>query len=310
MVNCRMKDRKTRFLTENSRITNAYFNIVRKINEETNQDGNQNKNPINFVSDTITDARDAVEDYREKHRNRPTRGTVSFGTAFFNPEKAKRKEERYRRRAEKKARKDAEDAEKKKNASVNASENNADKSGLDDKVATNVNGSSDYIGNIDVAESAESYPNGEEFRWGIMNGNGDWFLNGTNQEITGKEFGPDSESAFRFTHDGAYKNIERWGDSMEDYEVRELPPTNSEIYKEYREFVSGHEPCVETKDGPIYIEYDPNRNVLKYGTDTNTGLLEDGNVEYDKNMTMLWNMQNVIDEIFDKFGEYEEESDE
>ena len=170
-----------------------------------------------------------------------------------------------------------------------------------------------YIGNnaqlylskaFPIIESVE-----EERKYGIMNGAGDWFLNGTAQEITGEEFGPDAESAFRFTHDGAYKNLQQWQNNGDDeeYEVRILPPTNEEILVQYRKFLGNAMPVIETKEGEIYFEYDPKRNVLAYGGASNVGLLEDGHIDYDKSQSMQWNLEQLHDEIYEKYGYLEEE---
>ena len=170
-----------------------------------------------------------------------------------------------------------------------------------------------YVGNntqlylnkeFPIIESTE-----EERNYGIMNGAGDWFMNGTAQEIYGKEFGPDAESAFRFTHDGAYKNWQRWQNNGDDgmYEVRKLPPTNDEILSKYRMFIGNRMPVVETKEGEIYFKYDPKRNVFAYGGASNAGLLEEGHIDYDKSQSMQWNLEQLHDEIYEKYGYPEEE---
>ena len=84
--------------------------------------------------------------------------------------------------------------------------------------------------------------------------------------------------------------------------------SNEEILAQYRKFLGNAMPVVETKEGEIYFEYDPNRNVLAYGGACNTGLLEDGYIEYDKSESMLTNLENLHDEIYAKFG-YPEDMD-
>ena len=97
-------------------------------------------------------------------------------------------------------------------------------------------------------------------------------------------------------------SMEDDGDDEED-EV-----SNEDIHAEYLQFLGGREPCVETRDGVIYFQYDPSRNVFAYGSATNTGLLEDGSMEYDKSESMLTNLENLHDEIYAKFG-YPEDMD-
>lgn len=54
-----------------------------------------------------------------------------------------------------------------------------------------------------VVNESRNVTEAEERDSAIVNRDGEYFLNGTAQEITGKEFGTDKESAFKFTKDGA-----------------------------------------------------------------------------------------------------------
>ena len=389
-----MKDRKTKFLTENAKITNAYLNIYRNVNEEEEKDknGSSFENPLEIASKMASDVNSDVDYWREQHKKRPSRGQINFWT---DPEKAKRKAERYRRREEKrKAREEAESAARKNNGNEYNKKNSV-KSDLSNKVASNASINDDYVGNIDVSESKYDFSEKEN----ELKDFNDWMEKqpvanihtGTGDSTYAKPFKPKTQSVtssrvirpvqqkVKDSFETKLQELKDFNDWMEKQPVANIhtgtggstyakppqpktqsvtssrvirpfetklqelkdfndwmekqpvanihteqnsnsgisesfeednEPSNDSIYKEYVDFVGGREPCVETKEGVIYIEYDPSRNVLKYGTATNTGLLEDGNVEYDKDMTMQWNMQNVIDEIFDKFGEYDEEMDE
>lgn len=97
-------------------------------------------------------------------------------------------------------------------------------------------------------------------------------------------------------------------DDEDDGDDEEDEVSNEDIHAEYLQFLGGREPCVETRDGVIYFQYDPSRNVFAYGSATNTGLLEDGSMEYDKSESMLTNLENLHDEIYAKFG-YPEDMD-
>lgn len=99
--------------------------------------------------------------------------------------------------------------------------------------------------------------------------------------------------------------------SADDFELieasNEEEPSNEDILVQYCKFLGNAMPVVETKEGEIYFEYDPKRNVLAYGGASNTGLLEDGHIDYDKSQTMQWNLENLHDEIYEKYGYPEEE---
>ena len=104
-------------------------------------------------------------------------------------------------------------------------------------------------------------------------------------------------------YDDTIGNIDNTNESFEDDE--EI--SNEEILSEYREFLGDRMPIVETKEGEIYFDYDPIRNVFAYGGASNTGLLEDGCIEYDKSESMLKNLENLHDEIYEKYGYPDEE---
>ncbi|MBP5753352.1 MAG: hypothetical protein J6W60_10940, partial [Treponema sp.] len=102
------------------------------------------------------------------------------------------------------------------------------------------------------------------------------------------------------------------GDGDEDvwYSVDGFEPvedSNEEILAQYRKFLGNAMPVVETKEGEIYFEYDPKRNVLAYGGASNTGLLEMGSMEYDKNTTVQENLIRLSEEIYEKYGYPDEE---
>lgn len=67
------------------------------------------------------------------------------------------------------------------------------------------------------------------------------------------------------------------------------------------------ETCVETADGVIHYQLVDWRGKLKwqYGSACNTGLLTDGEIEYDESVTFCQNIENVVMTIIDKYGEYE-----
>ena len=83
--------------------------------------------------------------------------------------------------------------------------------------------------------------------------------------------------------------------------------SNEEILVQYRKYLGNAMPVVETKEGEIYFEYDPKRNVLAYGGASNTGLLEMGSMEYDKNTTVQENLIRLSEEIYEKYGYPDEE---
>ena len=62
------------------------------------------------------------------------------------------------------------------------------------------------------------------------------------------------------------------------------------------------EPVIETEQGVIYLQPSEDGKFIQYGTVTNTGMLVDGEVEYDFDFSLDWNIQNVVDEIFEKYG--------
>ena len=62
------------------------------------------------------------------------------------------------------------------------------------------------------------------------------------------------------------------------------------------------EPVIETEQGVIYLQPSEDGKFIQYGTVTNTGMLIDGEVEYDFDFSLDWNIQNVVDEIFEKYG--------
>lgn len=95
--------------------------------------------------------------------------------------------------------------------------------------------------------------------------------------------------------------------NFEDNEEDEDEISNEEILAQYREFLGNAMPVVETKEGEIYFEYDPKRNVLAYGGASNTGLLEIGSMEYDKNTTVQENLIRLSEEIYEKYGYPDEE---
>jgi len=94
----------------------------------------------------------------------------------------------------------------------------------------------------------------------------------------------------------------------EDDEGEEDVVTNDQVAKEFDEFIGNREACVETKEGVIYFQYNKEDNMLEYGGATNTGLIKDGALEYDKSNSMQSNIENLISEIETKYGTNVEES--
>lgn len=61
-------------------------------------------------------------------------------------------------------------------------------------------------------------------------------------------------------------------------------------------------PIIETAEGEIYLQPSDDGKFIEYGSITNSGILVDGEFEYDFDHSLDANIQAVAEEIFDKFG--------
>lgn len=61
-------------------------------------------------------------------------------------------------------------------------------------------------------------------------------------------------------------------------------------------------PVIETAEGEIYLQPSDDGKFIEYGSITNSGILVDGEFEYDFDFSFDENLQAVAEEIFDKFG--------
>lgn len=82
------------------------------------------------------------------------------------------------------------------------------------------------------------------------------------------------------------------------------------ILATWRTCLGNLDPCVETKDGVVYFQLsDIGRGglVWEYGGACNVGLLVDGRIPFDEFESMHSQIQNVCEEILEKYGNTEED---
>ena len=65
-------------------------------------------------------------------------------------------------------------------------------------------------------------------------------------------------------------------------------------------------PVVETLDGAVYFRFNEQTGEMEYGGACNVGLLRSGAIPYDDDYDLDWNLQAIVEEIHDRYGNAEE----
>lgn len=96
---------------------------------------------------------------------------------------------------------------------------------------------------------------------------------------------------------------------QEVYESDDLP-SNEEIDKQIKDYIGDRTPAFNLSDelGPdyeeVFIQYNKETNKLEFGSACNTGLLKDGEMEYDKTMDIQYNMEELYQTMIDYYRDH------
>lgn len=105
-------------------------------------------------------------------------------------------------------------------------------------------------------------------------------------------------STFNFNIYNGANNVNESLNEIADESLHEKERSLHDIWKEEMK----RQPMVETPAGVIYLQPSEDGKFIQYGTVTNTGMIVDGEVEYDFDFSLDRNIQDVVDEIFEKYG--------
>lgn len=100
--------------------------------------------------------------------------------------------------------------------------------------------------------------------------------------------------------------------SKQDQEVYETEslPSNEEIEKQVKDYIGNRSPAFNLSDelGPdyeeVFIQYNKETNKLEFGFASNSGLLKDGEMEYDKTMDIQNNMEELYQVMIDYYRDH------
>ena len=121
-----------------------------------------------------------------------------------------------------------------------------------------------------------------------------WFVTAWNKQS--------KEIAARFVSTGDKSD-------QEVYETESLP-SNEEIEKQVKDYIGNRSPAFNLSDelGPdyeeVFIQYNKETNKLEFGFASNTGLLKDGEMEYDKTMDIQNNMEELYQTMIDYYRDH------
>lgn len=100
-----------------------------------------------------------------------------------------------------------------------------------------------------------------------------------------------------------------WLKQFDNETLKEGFSSDNELERIWKENMH-REPVLETENGVIYLQPSADGKYIEYGTVTNTGLIVQGSVEYDFDMSFYWNLEAVADQIYEENGYPKEELDE
>lgn len=81
--------------------------------------------------------------------------------------------------------------------------------------------------------------------------------------------------------------------------IREkMEEDNQDILQMVRSMRSNVIDLTDEDYGILYVDYDPSTNELYAGTETNGGIIKDYSVQYDRDLSLDVNLQDLVDEIY------------